>query len=205
MEKIMRASIIALLSAFATIGIVACAQDGEAAAEPVEQVAVMPVAHDGPELGESIPAAFSVRDSEGALRSFADLSGENGVVLVFNRSADWCSYCQAQMVQLQEIHEDLADRGYTLATLSYDTPTVLAEFAARENISYPMLSDEGSVVIDAFDLRDPNYSEDSFAYGVPRPAVFVIGADGRVRSKIVEANYRVRPATSDILAAVDAL
>lgn len=201
----MRPMIISFISAFATIGIVACAQGGEASSEPMEQVAAESISDAGPAVGAPIPEGFVARDTSGAEKHFADLTGENGIVLVFNRSADWCSYCQAQMVDLRSIESDLAERGYTLATLSYDSPQTLADFARREDIGYTMLSDEGSAIIDAFDLRDPQYGEESFAYGVPRPAIFIIGSDGAVQAKMVESDYRVRPENGDILAAVDAL
>ena len=202
----MRAATIALISALATIGMVACADDGEASSEPVQIAAFAePTAHDGPSVGETIPDNFAAMDTHGSQRNLADLTGERGLVLVFNRSADWCSYCQSQMVSLDAISDDLSERGYALATISYDSTDALASFRARENISYTMLSDEGSAMIDAFDLRDPNYGEESFAYGVPRPAILVIGSDGTVRVTMVETDYRVRPDNDDILAAIDAL
>ncbi|QLC25155.1 peroxiredoxin family protein [Parasphingopyxis algicola] len=201
----MRAMTIVLISAAATLGIAACTPEAETVPEPVAQAASEPLEHSGPAVGETIPADFRTRDASGAERRFEDLSGENGLVLVFNRSADWCSYCQGQMVELRDIQDDLEQRGYVLATLSYDAPEILADFAAREEIEYPMLSDEGSVTIDAFDLRDPQYGEESFANGVPRPAILVIGNDGTVRAKMVETDYRTRPEPADIVAAVDAL
>ena len=42
----------------------------------------------GPEIGAAIPD-FTLPDQHGAQRTFADLRGPNGLVLVFSRSADW--------------------------------------------------------------------------------------------------------------------
>jgi hypothetical protein len=42
----------------------------------------------GPEPGERIPE-FSLPDQEGVARSIANLTGSNGLFLVFHRSADW--------------------------------------------------------------------------------------------------------------------
>ena len=128
----MRAYTIALIAATATLGIAACTQETETPTEPIEQVEAAPMDHSGPAVGEAIPANFLTRDTSGAERSLNDLSGENGLVLVFNRSADWCSYCQGQMVDLRAIQGDLEQRGYTLATLSYDAPDILADFAERD-------------------------------------------------------------------------
>lgn len=159
----------------------------------------------GPAIGAAIPANFAARDSTGAEQRLADLSGANGLVLVFTRSADWCPYCQAQMVSLRDAEEELATRGYALATISYDPPATLAEFGAREEIGYTMLSDQGSRMIDAFGLRDPQYEAGNMAHGVPYASIFVIGADGMVRAKMISADYTVRPDNAAILAAVEEL
>lgn len=42
----------------------------------------------GPEPGQRIPD-FALPDQTGALRSPANLTGPNGLLLVFHRSADW--------------------------------------------------------------------------------------------------------------------
>jgi len=42
----------------------------------------------GPAIGEAIPR-FEARDQSGRLRTFEDLKGPNGLMLVFFRSADW--------------------------------------------------------------------------------------------------------------------
>lgn len=42
----------------------------------------------GPEVGEKIPD-FALPDQTGAIRALSNLAGENGLFLVFHRSADW--------------------------------------------------------------------------------------------------------------------
>lgn len=42
----------------------------------------------GPAVGSRIPP-LAVSDQDGSLRTLADLSGENGLLLFLNRSADW--------------------------------------------------------------------------------------------------------------------
>ncbi len=159
----------------------------------------------GPAVGSKIPAGFTALDQTGAQKRFDDITGEKGVVLSFVRSADWCPYCQQQMINLQTITDDLAERGYTLATLSYDSPAVLEKFAKRRNISYIMLSDEKSAMIDAFDLRDPAYQEGSKAHGVPRPAIFIISPEGVIRGKLAEDSFKVRPSVEAVLIEVDGI
>jgi peroxiredoxin len=54
-------------------------------------------------------------------------------------------------------------------------------------------------------LRDPQYKVDSFAYGVPRPAIFVISPKGVIRAKLAEEGFKVRPTVQAVLDAVDGL
>ena len=42
----------------------------------------------GPQVGDTVPA-FSLVDQHGQTRDLASLMGPNGMMLVFNRSADW--------------------------------------------------------------------------------------------------------------------
>ncbi len=42
----------------------------------------------GPQVGDVAPA-FSLPDQTGAARDLASLTGPNGLMLVFSRSADW--------------------------------------------------------------------------------------------------------------------
>jgi hypothetical protein len=42
----------------------------------------------GPDAGQRLPD-FVLPDEQGVLRSLASLSGPNGLLLVFHRSADW--------------------------------------------------------------------------------------------------------------------
>jgi hypothetical protein len=42
----------------------------------------------GPQVGDRLPD-FTLPDTTGRPRSFADLKGPKGLVLVFNQSADW--------------------------------------------------------------------------------------------------------------------
>lgn len=42
----------------------------------------------GPAIGANVPA-FALPDQSGRMRTLADLSGPNGLLLIFSRSADW--------------------------------------------------------------------------------------------------------------------
>ena len=155
--------------------------------------------------GAKMPASFAVKDARGKVRTLASVAGKNGTVMVFFRSAKWCPYCQAQLKELTAAQAPLAKRGYTIVGLSYDAPETLAAFATKTGISYTLLSDEKSAMIDALGLRDPAYAPGSFAAGVPKASTLIIDKGGAVRWKSVASDYKVRPQNAAILAAVDGL
>lgn len=158
----------------------------------------------GPPVGEKVPAIHAT-DLKGAPISIKDLSGKTGLVLVFFRSAKWCPYCQKQLMEMKDAPAPLATRGYRLAAISYDPTDVLAQFTEKRGIPFPLLSDAGSVTIDAWKLRDIRYKPDSFAWGVPYASIYVISPKGVLRAKLAEEDYKVRPPLAVILAAIDGL
>ena len=53
----------------------------------------------GPAPGEKLPA-FSLPDQDGKVRSLQSLLGPKGALVLFYRSADWCPFCKAQLLEL---------------------------------------------------------------------------------------------------------
>jgi peroxiredoxin len=156
----------------------------------------------GPAIGEHIDFG-SLADQTGTARDLASLTGENGLVLMFQRSADWCPFCQAQMIEINGSLAEIESRGYALATISYDNTDILSRFTARENIGYAMLYDEGSQIIDKYGLRETNYEEGHRAYGVPKPIVLILSPAGVIEAKLFEENFRVRPPATAVIEALD--
>lgn len=162
-------------------------------------------AHDfGPPAGATSPA-IAAHDQADAERDFASLKGERGLVLVFTRSADWCPFCQAQLIGLEGVRAEIEQRGWRLAGVTTDTVEKNAAFAARRRIAYPILADPQFQLVDAFDLRDPAYPPGHRVHGVPAPTIFFITPDQTIAARLSEDSYRVRPAPESVLATLDRL
>jgi peroxiredoxin len=159
----------------------------------------------GPKVGVRAPDIGSLPDQTGKARKLSDLSGKKGVVLVFYRSAGWCPYCQAQLMALNAGAADIQSRGYRIVGLSYDTPEVAKAFTDKRAITYTLLSDPKSVVIESWGLRDPQYPQGHRAFGVPRPAIFVLDRKGVIRASLAEETYQKRPPVAEIVKALDGL
>lgn len=97
-----------------------------------------------------------------------------------------------------------------LYAISVDSPDASKTFAekissdGKGKVNFPLLSDPGHKIIDAYGLRDPAY-EGQDVYGIPHPAVFIINKEGKVAWVKVESNYRERPTNQEIRAAIDHL
>ena len=157
----------------------------------------------GPPVGTIAPPLGTLSDQTGTPRTFADLTGPKGLVLMFFRSAGWCPYCQAQLMDMNTGISDIEQRGYRIAALSYDQPAVTADFAQKRHIGFTFLSDPNSTIIDLYQLRDPQYAAGSKAYGVPRPIVLILDPQGRIQAKLYEETYKTRPPVAAVIAKID--
>ena len=157
----------------------------------------------GLRIGTKIPDIGTPSDQTGKQRSLSSLMGEKGLVLFFFRSADWCPYCQAQMMDLSTATAAIERRGYKMAGISYDTPEILSTFIERRKIAYALLSDPKSEIIDRYELRDPQYRPGSRAYGVPRPIILVIDRTGTIKAKLYEETYQKRPPATLVVETLD--
>ena len=55
-------------------------------------------------------------------------------------------------MELQGRLEELRGQGLGVAAISYDSEAVLADFSQRRGITFPLLSDDDSSVIEAFGI-----------------------------------------------------
>jgi len=157
----------------------------------------------GPAIGAAAPDIGARPDQNGKPHRLPDLMGKNGLVLFFFRSADWCPYCQAQLIDINTGVAEIEKRGYHIAGLSYDTPEILQTFTLKRHLTYTLLSDPKSEIIDRYNLRDPQYPPGSRAYGVPRPIIFVLDTQGVIKAKLYEESFKNRPPVGAVISRLD--
>ena len=119
--------------------------------------------------------------------------------------------------------QELENSGISVAAISYDSEEVLADFANRRSITFPLLSDDDSSVIRAFGIYntvaeegvgpnrdDPEIAADYAKYvsavgtapvvvGTPYPGTFMLDATGRVGARFFEEFYAERNTTSNVM------
>ena len=126
-------------------------------------------------------------------------------------------------MELQGRVEELRKNGIGVAAITYDSQEIMAGFANRNKITYPLLSDVGSATIRRYGIvntvveealgpngKDPAVLADLSKYvtanqpaerhrGIPFPGTFMLDRQGRVASRFFEDYYWERNTVSNIM------
>jgi hypothetical protein len=100
---------------------------------------------------------------------------------------------------LEQSYPTVKAEGLGLAAISYDSVEVLKSFAARKQITFPMLSDPGSKIIRSFGILNETADKSTMFYGIPYPGTYVVDAKGIVVARYFEEDYKERETASSIL------
>lgn len=92
----------------------------------------------------------------------------------------------------------LEKHGVRIAAISYDSQEILAGFAQKHSIGYPLLSDKDSEVIRRFGIFNFNMAPELRAYGVPHPVEYLVSPEGVVVKKYFVDNYQHRVTASAV-------
>ena len=156
-----------------------------------------PVEQPGLKVGATAPD-FTLQDAKGNNVSLKSLLQHGKVALAFVRSADWCPFCRRQLQDLQQHLPEISAAGIQLVAISYDSPAALAAAAVKLDVTFPLLSDTGSTVIDAFGIR--NHEAKGRGDGIPHPVLYLLDRQGVIRVKLMRDGYRDRPEAAEIIA-----
>ena len=146
---------------------------------------------------------FTLKSSRGDDVALKALIAKGPVALVFVRSADWCPFCRRQLQDLQKDLTAIEAAGAQLIAVSYDSPATNAAATAKLGLTFPLLSDTGSKIIDAYGIR--NHDAKGRADGIPHPVVYILDQQGIIRVKLMRDGYRERPESAEIIAGVKSL
>lgn len=166
------------------------------------------------QAGDKAPV-FTLKDADGNAHSSEALLAQGPLVVTFYRGV-WCPYCNMDLQALEANLPALQKYGAKLVAISPQAP-VSSRRSARENkVSFPILSDPGNEVADAFGLRFklPDYLIELYrdvfkndlavvngdpSWTLPMPARFVIGQDGIIAYREVNPDYTCRPDPEELL------
>jgi peroxiredoxin len=102
-----------------------------------------------PIIGSTI-ADFTLPDAGGTAHSLASLKGKNGAVLIF--IATQCPVSNGYNERMEKLAQDYKARGITVIGInanSTESASDVKDHAAKNNLTFPILKDDGNKVADA--------------------------------------------------------
>jgi len=170
-------------------------------------------------VGQSAPNARGV-DLKGDSIALASIYEKQPVLLVFYREG-WCPYCNREIHALSMAYPEFEKRGVTPVAMSVDLPEAASISQATYTIPFPVLSDTSAESLLSFHVVNPvdakqleraklpgvNVEQNSAQshHEIAIPALFLIDRTGVVRWAHSDPEFKVRPSTAQILAAIDEL
>ncbi|MFI0422109.1 thioredoxin-dependent thiol peroxidase [Spongiactinospora gelatinilytica] len=130
--------------------------------------------------GDAAPE-FTLPAADGSSVSLASLRGKK-VILYFYPAA-MTPGCTKQACDFRDNLGSLADAGYEVLGVSKDKPAKLAQFAERDALTFPLLSDPELAVHKAYGAYGEKKLYGKTMVGVIR-STFVIDADGKVATAL---------------------
>ncbi len=104
-------------------------------------------------------------------------------------------------MELQDHIDEFDAAGVKVLALSYDAVGTLAQFADERDITYQLLSDDGSELIKSLGILNTLVQPDEAVYGIPFPGSYLLDEDGVVVEKYFHREYQIREAASTVLRA----
>jgi len=162
-------------------------------------------------VGAGIPS-FHIQDFRGEAFSSTTINDADTLV-VFYRGG-WCPYCNFQIRELSQSHDEFEALGVSLVAISVDRPDAAAVTRNAYEVPFPVLSDPGLKAHEAFNVvlqldaagvaRLAKYGHDIEKWSgkdhhkMAVPAVFLV-RDGKVAWAHVARDYKTRPSTEQLL------
>lgn len=172
---------------------------------------------DAPHPGEMMPA-FTLPDDKGGIVSLESELEKGPVAVVFNRG-HWCPYCRLNTVALASAQRHLGDAGEIIA-ITPERSLFAAKMKDEAGAEFPVLTDLDNGYAMSLNLAFwvgeemrnlmtaggfiPSTAQGNEAWFLPIPATFVVGTDGRIKSRFIDPDYRKRMEIEDLIASLRA-
>jgi peroxiredoxin len=212
----MDASLSERLETFANVARTLRPEMQEAVDRMVERLRASSAGEAAPKRGESMPP-FALPDETGRLISLDSLLVAGPVAVTFHRG-HWCPYCRINTRVLSEAQEKIRAEGAQIVAIMPERQQFAAAFKRDAAIHYPVLTDIDNGYALSLNLaiwvgaeleqlmsasgRDLPRYQGNDAWFLPIPATFVLAADGTIKARFIDPDYRKRMTVEDLLAAL---
>lgn len=136
------------------------------------------------ETGTPAPS-FTLTSDKGETVSLGDFSGRK--LIIFFYPAAMTPGCTKEACDFRDSLEPLRAAGYDIVGISPDSPAKLAQFVAKESLTYPLLSDESKETLEAYGAYGEKKLYGKTVVGVIR-STFVVDEEGNIEV----ARYNVK-------------
>ena len=171
-------------------------------------------------LGDKAPD-FTLPDALGNSVSLYDELAKGPVILTWYRGS-WCPYCNIQLHDYQQSLSNIEAAGAQLMAVSPELSDSALTWKEKNELEFIVLSDVGNEVAREYGIvyRIPKGIEGGYVAGgrndlteyngddsleLPLAVTYVIGTDGTVEYAFVDADYRKRAETSEVVEFVEQL
>jgi len=165
-------------------------------------------------LGDKAPD-FTLPDALGNSVSLYEQLAKGPVILTWYRGS-WCPYCNLQLHDYQKSLADIHATGAQLMAVSPELSDSALTWKEKNELGFIVLSDVGNEVAREYGIvyRIPDAISAGYVAGgrndltqyngddsleLPLAVTYVIGTDGTVEYAFVDADYRKRAETSEVV------
>lgn len=169
-----------------------------------------------PAAGEPMPS-FLLPNQDGELVSLEQLLAQGPLVIAFHRG-HWCPYCRINADALAKLHPAVATLGAQIVAITPEVEHFTSELKSDAKAPFPILTDLDNGYALALNLAvwiddekraammqagcDISAFQANDCWTLPIPATFVVGADGVIKERFVDPDYRKRMPMENIIAAL---
>lgn len=171
-------------------------------------------------VGDKAPD-FKLPDAQGGEFDMKEARAKGPVIVTWFRG-EWCPFCNKQLVGMQERLKDFEAAGATVVAISPQTVEHTESTAAKDKVTFHMLSDEGFKVGEAFGVRYEmppemkdqlkKYNLDLTKYNggkpgedgdeLPLTATYIIDQEGTIKYAFLDPDYTKRASPDELLKAI---
>ncbi|WP_163537688.1 thiol-disulfide oxidoreductase ResA [Gracilibacillus sp. YIM 98692] len=124
------------------------------------------------DVGDEAPD-FQLKHLNGSGEQTVRLSDFEGKGVMLNFWATYCEPCEREMPYMESLYSQYQDRGVEIVAVSVDaTELVVHNFVEDYNLTFPVLHDKNSQVLDAYGIK-------------PLPTSFFIDENGVVVERVL--------------------
>lgn len=163
--------------------------------------------------GDDMPS-FQLEYIKAGKVSSSELLKKGPLLIVFYRGG-WCPYCNLQLRDLQKHLKSINAAGASLVAISPEAPDETAKTVKKSQLGFYVLSDVKGEVAKSFGLTFPLPKDLVGVYKkfgieldkvnatkkweLPLSATYIVDSDGKIVYSFVEADYRKRAETSELV------